>query len=252
MEYDTYGKAENPPLLLLHGAAATDTFSNQYCFADRFYLIVPHLAGSGRAIHEVYDPETTLSALETLVEECCARLHCKAMMVMGHSLGGELAVALVSRRPQRFSRAVFLSAWVCATQKSVREYGKMASMTSRMLHWRWLVRLQARYWHYTPAQTDFMVEYAAYITPRQYAAWFVNRIYLDKLPRYASLELPMLAICGSAEVPEMKASLAALGARNPHCETRILQGASHDFPMRCAKQLNPMLLEFLTAAAPQG
>lgn len=35
LPYDTYGDPSNPTLLLLHGAAATDTFCHQYAFQDR-------------------------------------------------------------------------------------------------------------------------------------------------------------------------------------------------------------------------
>ena len=54
----------------------------------------------------------------------------------------------------------------------------------------------------------------------------------------------MLAICGSREVRDMRVSLTLLG-ENPHCETVLLPGCDHDFPMRKAKVLNPMINRFL-------
>ena len=45
--YDEYGNKENPTILLLHGAGALDTFCRQYCFSDKYHLVVPHLAGAG-------------------------------------------------------------------------------------------------------------------------------------------------------------------------------------------------------------
>ena len=47
--YDEYGSKENPTIMLLHGAGALDTFCRQYCFSDKYHLIVPHLAGAGKA-----------------------------------------------------------------------------------------------------------------------------------------------------------------------------------------------------------
>ena len=55
----------------------------------------------------------------------------------------------------------------------------------------------------------------------------------------------MLAICGSGEVNDMKTSLTLLGS-NPHCRTMVLSKAGHDFPMRKAEKLNPILREFIS------
>lgn len=57
--YDEYGSKENPTIMLLHGAGALDTFCRQYCFSDKYHLIVPHLAGAGKAAAEIYKPEKT-------------------------------------------------------------------------------------------------------------------------------------------------------------------------------------------------
>ncbi len=42
----------------------------------------------------------------------------------------------------------------------------------------------------------------------------------------------------------MKESLALL-AENPHCQTIQLRGVNHDFPMRHAQTLNPLLRQFI-------
>lgn len=113
-----------------------------------------------------------------------------------------------------------------------------------MLHWRWLVQFQGKYWNYTKKQADNMAEYSKQITPLVYHSFFSNTLDLSKLPEYQAVTIPMLAICGSKEVRDMKTSLTLL-AQNPNCQTMTLQGANHDFPMRNAKQLNPMLEKFI-------
>ena len=242
MHFDQYGNPANPTLLLLHGAAATDTFCHQYVFQDRFHLVVPHLPGSGKEVDKTYDPESTLTVLLEVVRH----IGKEKIAVMGHSLGGELAVALVARHPECFSRAVFLSAWVCSSEKSIRLYTKLAKYTCATLKWSGLIRWQAKYWGYTPEQAEFMVDYSRRITPEQYLSWFSSRVHLDDLPQYGQVRIPMLAVCGSKEVAEMKNSLAELGKRNPACKTMLLEGVNHDFPLRAPDRINPILLDFLT------
>ena len=49
--YDEYGASEAPTLLLLHGAAALDTFAGLYDSLSRqYHLVIPHLAGAGQAV----------------------------------------------------------------------------------------------------------------------------------------------------------------------------------------------------------
>ena len=239
--YDEYGDRHNPTILLLHGAAATDTFCKQYCFQDTYQLVVPHLYGSGKEVDKVYDPEKQIEALVELIRH----ISNEKITIMGHSLGAELAVALVSRYPEFFNKAVFLSAWICPSEKSIRMYTKIAKFSCMTLKFPALVRWQANYWHYSKEQADFMVEYSKRITPEQYAAWFRYRVKLDELPEYKDVNIPMLAVCGSKELAEMKTSISELGRRNPNCQTIILDSVMHDFPMRFPQKLNPILLDFL-------
>ena len=239
LHYDEYGDRRQPTILLLHGAGALDTFCQQYGLADRYRLIVPHLPGAGQAAEVAYDPAQTIRALWTLIES----LGEEPIGVIGHSLGGQLAVMLVSQRPERFRFAVFLSAWVNPTPKSVRPYVALSGLAAKMLRWQWLVRLQARYWHYTAAQADAMVHDTRKMTPKVYRSFFANTLRLADLPAYQRVETPMLAVCGGRETRDMRASLTLLG-QNPRCRTMMLPGAGHDFPMRQAHKLNPILEAF--------
>lgn len=238
--YDEYGNRENPTILLLHGAAAVDTFCRQYCFSEKYHLIVPHLPGAGRAAASAYDPESVKKELFELIDN----LHKDKIGVIGHSLGGQLAIMLVCERPWQFHFAIFLSAWVNPKPSTIKTYCAMAGMSAKMLHIGWLVRFQGKYWHYTKEQAAFMAEYSKKITPKVYSSFFANTLKLSSLPSYQSIDLPMLAICGSKEIKDMKTSLSLLG-QNPHCQTMILPKSSHDFPMRNSKELNTVLEHFL-------
>ena len=113
-----------------------------------------------------------------------------------------------------------------------------------MLHWRWLVQFQGKYWNYTKKQAEYMAEYSKQITPLVYRSFFANTLDLSNLPEYQTVTIPMLAICGSKEVRDIKTYLILL-AQNQNCRTITLQGANHDFPMRNACQLNPILQQFI-------
>ena len=242
MYIEEFGPAGAPTVLLLHGAGVKDTFCHQLPqLSGRYHVLLPHLPGAGLAAAEVYDPDAALSVLLALVDG----LPAGKLAVVGHSLGAQLAVRLTAARPQRLACTVFCSAWVNPCPAVVRAYCRMAGACAGMMHWRWLVRLQGAYWHFSKEQAQAMAEDAARLTAEGYRAFFAHTLALDTVANYEQLALPMLALCGSGEVGDMKTSLTLL-ERNPHCQTRIVPG-SHDYPMRRPEILNLILTDYLAA-----
>ena len=244
MYFDIYGDERNPTLVLLHGAGALDTFSHQYeALSRNFRVLVPHLPGAGKAAEEPYAPQATVDSLAAWI----ASLNAGKILVMGHSVGAELAVKLVSEHEHLFSRAVFLSPWLNATPKNIKLYVRMARMSHGAIQSRGLLRMQAKYWGLTPEQTDRVVEYSPRIPLETYADFYANRVFLRDLPGYSGVKIPMLAMCARGETVETRSSVRALGEQNTNCLTVIFPQGSHDFVLRRYRLLNPMLLDFLTA-----
>jgi len=167
--------------------------------------------------------------------------------VMGHSVGAQLAVKLVSEHESLFSRAVFLSAWLISTDANMRLFAAMAKMSYGAIKNASLLRMQAKYWGMTAEQTEKLVAYSPRITKETYVGFYANRINLKDLTGYSAVTIPMLAMCARGETAEMKQSLNALGEQNTNCLTVVFPQGSHDFVMRNYELLNPMLLDFLTA-----
>ena len=248
MVFDSYGNSSNPTLVLLHGAAALDTFAHQYAMlAERFYVLVPHLPGAGEAATEAYNPQPTADVLAAWI----ASLNAGRVLLMGHSVGGQLAVKLVSEHEALFSRAVFLSAWLISSEKSVKRLSTLARLSYGAIKNASLLRMQAKYWGLTPEQTEKFVAYSPRIKLNTYVGFYANRILLRQLPGYSRVKIPMLAMCAKGETAEMKASLDALGKQNTNCLTVVFPQGSHDFVLRNYSLLNPMLMDFLTATEPR-
>ena len=244
MFFDSYGSENSPTLVLLHGAAALDTFAHQYEPLSRWFrVLVPHLPGAGEAAAEAYDPQAAANALA----EWIAALGVGKVLLMGHSVGAELAVKLVSEHESLFSRAVFLSPWLNASSASAKRYTNMARMTYGAIKNASLLRMQANYWGFTPAQRERLVAYSPRIPQETYVSFFEKRIRLDELIGYPNVAIPMLAMCARGETAETKSSVRALGEQNTNCLTVVFPQGSHDFVLRNYKLLNPVLLDFLTA-----
>lgn len=239
--YDEYGCENNQVILMLPGAAALDTFSKQYFLSEKYHLIVPHLPGSGKSVNIIYNSEETISQLLALIDF----LGIENAVLMGHSVGGQLATALVSLRPDAFKGALFLSPWIIPNQKLSKLYSSCANVMSFCFKMKKLIIWQCKYWGLSDEQSRYMAEYSKYISPEQYRAFFNQPIDLNNFPAYSNVDIPMLAVCGEKENDIIKKSVNLLQERNTHCKAVIVPRANHDFPLRKAQQLNELLLDFL-------
>lgn len=244
MVYDEYGDKRKPTILLLHGAGVLDTFAKQYDeLSKQYHLLVPHLPGAGKAASFAYVPDATDHDLLELISS----LPNKPIGVIGHSLGAQIAVRLVSKMPAYFQFAIFLSAWVVPDPLMSKVYCSLAPFCAALLHFKWLVAMQGQYWNFSQKQIETMSQYSKQISASVYRSFFAHTLDLSHLPEYQNVSISMLAICGSQEIKAMKVSLVVL-SENPHCKTILLSKASHDFPMRNAQELNLILTRFIKKA----
>ncbi|MFQ8583715.1 MAG: alpha/beta fold hydrolase [Holdemania massiliensis] len=210
LHYDESGSPDHPTILLLPGAGALDTFNQQYGFAVSYHLLVLHLPGSGKASGVVYDPHKTTQELLELIQS----LHQK-VGVIGHSLGAQIAIRLVSEHPEFFHFAIFLSAWV---NRIRRQSGScaLAKISAKMLHWQGLVRLQGWYWHYTSQQARTMADDSKRISAKVYRSFFVHTLDLSSRSLFNSKYSNVSPLRKPGDQGNEE-SLALL-AENPHCQ----------------------------------
>ena len=99
-----------PPLILLHGfGTSSATWGPTIrALADRFTVIAPDLAGhgqsSGAPLRGCVEP------LVKALDDLCAKLGLETAAVVGHSLGGLVAVRFALNHPDRVSHVVLVDA----------------------------------------------------------------------------------------------------------------------------------------------
>ncbi len=95
-----------PPVLLIHGWGGSGRYwrGTVERLRDRFSLIVPDLPGVGRSlpVRRAFDMPAQVAAIEALL----AHLGHARVQLVGHSMGGGLAILLAARRPELVERLV--------------------------------------------------------------------------------------------------------------------------------------------------
>ena len=237
IHFDEYGRKDAPVIVMLCGAGTLDTFVHQYFLSANYHLIVPHLPGSGVNADVIYNPEKVKKELYELIESFNQKVG-----LMGHSLGGQIALMLISERQQLFKWALILSAMVKKDEKMIKTYSKFSKAEAKMMKWKWLIKLQCIYWCFNEKQIDYMAEYSCRITPEVFASFFENTMDINEYD-YLNIKIPVLAICGRNELKIIKESLDILSL-NRNIQTMQLKG-SHDFPMKQSAILNNVLIDFI-------
>jgi pimeloyl-ACP methyl ester carboxylesterase len=103
------GQEQHPPVLLLHGYPTSNQLWRHIIptLAERFHVIAPDLPGHGRSDKPTdveYDRDLFVGILEGLVD--ALGLH--QFHLVGHDLGGMVALAFAARFPERLSRLVIM------------------------------------------------------------------------------------------------------------------------------------------------
>jgi len=223
VRYRQSGTGTGPPVLLLHGAGASSALwiGTLRRFARTHTLFAPDLPGHGRSSGSATTFEDLLQATGEFAAAACVG----RAIVVGHSLGGLLALAAAVRWPDNVAGLVLVS-------------------TAAKLHVssRFLARIENEW----PTFHTYMAELAhspdtpesirrrsaaiglSSIQPQTRADFSACNEY-DATPHLASLRVPSLVISGADDLllpPTRSAALAeAIGA--PHA---ILEQCGH-FPM---------------------
>ncbi|MGF1643612.1 MAG: alpha/beta fold hydrolase [Thiotrichales bacterium] len=108
--FERHGEKSLPPLLLIHGLspqAAHDWDGMIPRLRQRFHVITLDLPGFGRSEpgNQLYSPANYARVIDALLRH----LSIPAATVMGHSMGGTIALRLAADHPPRVERLVLLN-----------------------------------------------------------------------------------------------------------------------------------------------
>jgi 3-oxoadipate enol-lactonase len=250
--YEALG--QGPPLLFIHGlGASTDTWTFQKdVFASEYRVIAVDLRGHGRSSK----PPGPYS-IRQMAEDAAAllaALACGPACVVGHSLGGAVAVELALRSPDQVRALVLVNSAPAIPRGTLLESLKLA------LAWRmreWIVRLRgmhalgavlSRRLFPRPGQAELrraMVEQWAANDKRAYlAALKALWRWPGVADRLATLHCPALVIAAEHDYTPVSFKQAYV-ARMPRTEIVVIPDSRHMTPLDQPAAFNAALGAFL-------
>lgn len=236
MVVEEYGRDQKQILVMLHGAHMVHCFSGQYPLADRYHLLVPHLMGFGDEAGRVFDAEACVRELGDFI----GGLRQKVLLV-GFSLGAQLAYRLVLLHPELFSAVILASPWLIKEEASLRRIEEANQKQLRFLQKEWVCRSFAAVNGIPKAlRKDFIRQIQAE-TPETIHNVVYNGIALDDSA--SRLRVPVIALAGEREPDVMRRSVEALAQASPYCRYEIWEKAGHSIPMRFPDRFNRLICD---------
>ena len=247
MKYVEYGTQHSQVILLLHGGGLSwwNFREEAEVLSQQYHVVLPILDG-----HTGSDAPFT--SMEDNAREIIAWVdgHCggRVLLMGGLSLGGQVLVEILSRRPEICQHAILESALVFPMRVTHALVKPSYTLCYPLIRQRWFARLQFRSLHIQPELFEEYYRDTAGLTRQDMIAFLEANADYRLKDSLCNCQAETLVLAGSRELPVMKRSAKALAAKLPHARLEILPGYTHgELSLNHARQYVDKLLHLLEA-----
>lgn len=230
MHVMTTGLDNAPPALLLHGGGVAGWMWNSLRphLESTHTVLVPDLPGHGRSHHEPYvSHERTVDALADLLRRSTGG---KALVV-GFSLGAQLAIELAARHPDLVADTVVVSAQAKPIRFTVPLL-RALGVTAPLARQRWFATVQARELFIPPDLLEEYVRTSAGITRQTLIAAVEANLRFELPEGWARFPGRALVLAGRRERRLMRESATDIHAALPGSTLEVVEGCGHGIPLQ--------------------
>ena len=236
MYVEEYGTENNEIIVMLHGANFVHSFGRQYVLAEKYHLIVPHLMGYGKEADKIFDTDSQITELVSYI----AGLNRKVLLV-GFSLGAQIAFKLVAEHEELFKAAIIVSPWLLKNDDMLRFVMEQNEKQFASFKKRGLCNLIGLMNGLPKAQRKEFVEQMQQVKIETVHNSVDNGITLESVNGFEQISIPVYALAGEKEQAEVIGSVEEMAKRNPHCHSEIWKKAAHNIPPMHYKKFNALI-----------
>ena len=241
MYYEEFGSTSNKTIVFLHGGYFVHSFGKQYCFADKYHLVVPHITGFGREAETVFNKDKAAEDIADII-----RSFDRKVTLVGFSLGAQLAIVMADRYPELISGAVAVSPWLIKNEPFLSEIFEANLKQYKNLKKKWFSNYVGLVNGLPKAQRIEFVEQMGKVKEETVRNIVYNNITLETA---RNITIPMIALAGGKEQAEVTDSVKKMAEMNPNCRYEIWKKAAHNIPPLFHKRFNKLIDDFITETA---
>lgn len=220
-------------LVLLHGLSGSSRWWNRNVFelAATYRVVVPDLIGFGRspARRRLPSPDDTAELLAAWLTQ----IGVETTHLIGHSMGGQIAVHFAVRHPTRLRRLVLVDPAGLPRPRSAASAARFAMEIAGLWHWG------------DPRFLPVIVGDAWTAGPRTLLRAVGHILRDDVAPLLPRIQAPTLVVWGERDRWVPLADAAEFRAKIPGARLAVLRGASHNPMVDRPADFNRIVLHFL-------
>jgi len=236
MYCEEYGTGNEKIIVMLHGANFVHSFGRQYVLSEKFHIIVPHLMGYGNETDKTFNADEQVQELAAFIQTLGRKV-----VLVGFSLGAQVAARLVAEYEYLFSAAIIVSPWLDKNAEMLTFMLGQNEKQYKTLKNRFICNLIGLMNGLPKARRKEFVEQMQRVTPETVKASVDNGITIDSIRRFMDVTIPVYALAGGKEQDEVKNSVKALAGMNLHCKYEIWDKAAHNIPPLFYKPFNALI-----------
>lgn len=247
--YDDAGSG--PPLVLLHGlgASAEDWEMQIPAFSRRFRVIAPDLRGFGGSARG--SGRLSIPRFAADVWALLQALGVERFALVGHSMGGAVALQLALEHPQAVTRLVIANSVPSFRPRTLRQYFEVAyrQVVMRLLGPARLARIGAQRM-YPGDDQQALREKSAARGARNGRSYLESLSALTRwsvIERLRELPMPVLVLAAEHDYFSREDMLQFAHAL-PKGRFHLFPGTHHGLPLEAPQAFNPVVLRFLGAS----
>lgn len=236
MKVEEYGKNNSKTIVMLHGAHFVHTFGRQYALSEEFHIIVPHIMGFGENTDRIFQTDECISELAEYIKS----LNQKVMLI-GFSVGAQLAFRLVAEYEELFNSAIIVSPWLIKDEAELSKADEMNTMQFRQLQNKFMCGLIGMMNGLPPKACREFILQMQNVKEETIHSIVYNGITLDSVPTFSNVSIPMVALAGKKEQADILNSVKQMAEINKNCRYEIWDHAAHNIPPLFSKRFNELI-----------
>ena len=196
--------------------------------------------GFGGETSRVFDADACVHELADFI-----RAFDKKVLLIGFSLGAQLAFKLIFEYTDLFYAAIIVSPWLDKKESTLPEVMRINERQLSSFKKKWLCNIIGMMNGLPRAQRKEFVEQMQKVKIETIRKAVDNGITFDNAPGFANIDFPIIALAGGKEQQDVQDSVKRMAERNTNCRYEIWEKAAHNIPPLFSKQFNKLILEIV-------
>ena len=241
MRVQEFGQQNDHVILLLHGGGLSwwNYREAAKILSAQYHVVLPVLDGHGDSDTPFTTIEENAARLISYIDTCFGG---QVLVIGGLSLGGQIAVEMLSQRPDICRYALLESTLVKPMKLTAALIGPTFGASYGLIKQKWFAKLQADYLGIPKALFEDYYRDTCMIRKEDMIAFLkANSLYTIK-PSLSETRAKVKIVAGSREQSNIRTSAKLLHSAIPGSQMEILPGLRHgdlsiNHPETCAQML---------------